>query len=116
MINIPDTLMTTDGYTPHKFINGFVKDWEELRSEWPPESLFKKEGHQTPRKHGQRQHIRLFFCYTPWEDSKLFDQEKVRLDLKLLYSNNERHQEIVDRKIENNQSLPSYYLSIESKS
>ena len=30
MINIPDTLMTTDGYTPHKFINGFVKDWEDL--------------------------------------------------------------------------------------
>ena len=28
MINIPDTLMTTDGYTPHKFIDGFVKDWE----------------------------------------------------------------------------------------
>ena len=53
MINIPDTLMTTDGYTPHKFINGFVKDWEDLRDEWPSESLFKKEGHETPRKHGQ---------------------------------------------------------------
>ena len=43
MINIPDTLMTTDGYTPHKFINAFVKDWEDLRDEWPSESLFKKE-------------------------------------------------------------------------
>ena len=77
MINIPDTLMTTDGYTPHKFISGFVKDWEELRDEWPPESLFKKEGHETPRKHGQRQHIRLLFCYTPGEDSPLFDQYMV---------------------------------------
>ena len=62
MINIPDTIMTTDGFTPHKFINGFVKDWKDLRDDWPPESLFKKEGHQEPRKHGQRQHIRLFFC------------------------------------------------------
>jgi hypothetical protein len=77
MINIPDTIMTTDGYTPHKFVNGFVEHWENLRTRWPSESLFKKEGHQEPRKHGQRQHIRLFFCYTPWEGSKFFDQYMV---------------------------------------
>jgi len=78
MINIPDTLMITDGYTPHKFINNFVEDWEELRDEWPEKSLFKKEGHTEPRKHGQRQHIRLFFCYTPWEHSKVFDQYMIQ--------------------------------------
>ena len=42
MINIPDTIMTTDGYTPHKFINGFVKYWEDLRDEWPAASYLKK--------------------------------------------------------------------------
>ena len=78
MINIPDTIMTTDGYTPHKFINGFVEHWEDLRDEWPDESLFKDEGHIKPRKHGQRPHLRKFMCYSPWPDSPYFNQYKIR--------------------------------------
>ncbi len=31
MINIPDTIMTTDGYTPHKCIHDFVKHWAHVR-------------------------------------------------------------------------------------
>jgi len=77
MINIPDTIMTTDGYTPHKFIHDFVKHWEDLREEWPAASLFKEEGHIKPRNHNQRPHLRMFMCYSPWPDSPYFDKYKI---------------------------------------
>jgi hypothetical protein len=78
MIIIPDNKLTSDGYAPHKFIHGFVKHWEDLRDEWPDESLFKDEGHIKPRKHGQRPHLRKFMCYSPWPDSPYFNQYKIR--------------------------------------
>ena len=77
MINIPDTIMTTDGYTPHKFINGFVEHWEDLRDEWPAASLFKEEGHIKPRKHNQRPHLRMFMCYSFFDKSIIFIKFKL---------------------------------------
>ena len=78
MIILPDNKTISDGYAPHKFIHGFVKHWEDLRDEWPNESLFKDEGHVKPRKHGQRPHLRKFMCYSPWPDSPYFDQYKIQ--------------------------------------
>jgi hypothetical protein len=78
MIILPDNKTISDGYAPHKFIHGFVKHWEDLRDEWPNESLFKDEGHVKPRKHGQRPHLRKFMCYAPWPDSPYFDQYKIQ--------------------------------------
>ena len=78
MIILPDNKTISDGYAPHKFIHGFVKHWEDLRDEWPNESLFKNEGHVKPRKHGQRPHLRKFMCYSPWPDSPYFDQYKIQ--------------------------------------
>src|SRR6056300_21624 len=78
MIIITDNKLTSDGYAPHKFIHGFVKHWEDLRDEWPDESLFKDEGHIKPRKHGQRPHLRKFMCYSPWSDSPYFDNYKIQ--------------------------------------
>jgi hypothetical protein len=78
MIILPDNKTISDGYAPHKFIHGFVKHWEDLRDEWPNQSLFKDEGHVKPRKHGQRPHLRKFMCYSPWPDSPYFDQYKIQ--------------------------------------
>lgn len=80
MIQIPyNKTMTTDGYTPHKFMGGFIDAgiWTKLRSDWPVASLFKEEGHIKPRKHGQRPHLRMFMCYAPYPDSDYFEPYKI---------------------------------------
>jgi len=73
MINIPDTELISNGFTPHKEYENFInqKDYEELLNTFPSDDIFLDELPET-RKHGQRPHQRRFFCIGETQGSKYF--------------------------------------------
>ena len=83
MLNVPTNCDIYDTeFSPHKWFVNFVKEdvHKELLEHWPNAKLFKDEGNEKPRKHGQRNHIRKFMCYANFTPNKML--QKFMIDTK----------------------------------